>query len=345
MAVSGGSDSYALLHLLSAAGNLQICAATVDHKLRKTSAEEAQGVATQCAKLGVDHTILEWSPNGRSSDAARIGRYQLLADHAESVGATAIALGHTIDDQAETVFMRAQRLSQKSGTRGLSGMSQVTTYHNIKLVRPLLMTSRQELRSYLKNLGQDWIDDPSNVDSRSERVRIRNALNNNPNIPKAQSIARLADLSSAGRRWLSDLSAKVIDEHSCINPAGDIVLNNCAHLPSAVLAEVFSTLVLVAGGQSYRTAIYKLHDVVSECREIRPLRKTIGNTVINVKKGSVSFSKEVRDQPQHAQANANTRKSFSILALERFRSSDDDAQFEAVVRLLENIPVQHKARN
>ncbi len=145
IAVSGGSDSLALLHQLADThphGSLQI--ATVDHQLRPESATEAKFVAEISAKLGLPHTILHWENLGQSSSkAAREGRYKLLVAHAKAIGAASIALGHTMDDQAETILMRAKRMTPTSGTRGLSGMVEKTTYDGITLLRPLLNTRRE----------------------------------------------------------------------------------------------------------------------------------------------------------------------------------------------------------
>ena len=102
IAVSGGSDSLALLHQLAESKpKSTLFVATVDHQLRPESASEARFVAKISANLGLPHKTLRWDHNNQTSDhisskAAREGRYALLVAHAKSVGATAIALGHTL---------------------------------------------------------------------------------------------------------------------------------------------------------------------------------------------------------------------------------------------------------
>ncbi|MEM7321075.1 MAG: tRNA lysidine(34) synthetase TilS, partial [Pseudomonadota bacterium] len=179
IAVSGGSDSMALLHLchrtLGAEG-VEIFAATVDHGLRPDAVEEATLVARNAANLGVSHNILKWDGwdgCGNLQDKARQARYDLLTGWAQQNEISVLALGHTADDQAETFLMR---LARNAGLVGLSGMSPRRMQDGIVLMRPLLQVTRSRLRSFLVQNQLPWADDPSNRDPRFERVRARQAL-------------------------------------------------------------------------------------------------------------------------------------------------------------------------
>jgi tRNA(Ile)-lysidine synthase len=174
LAVSGGGDSIALLHLCAALGG-PISVASVDHGLRDEAAAECAMVAEVCAGYGFAHKTLRWSGwdhSGNLQEKARTARYALLADWGKAVGLCDIALGHTSDDQAETVIMA---LARGAGVDGLAGMAPVTTKHGLHFHRPLLHTSRADLRAYLTASGHSWRDDPSNADLRYERIRIRQA--------------------------------------------------------------------------------------------------------------------------------------------------------------------------
>ncbi len=181
VAVSGGGDSVALLCLLNdwrTAGGPALEAVTVDHGLRPDSAQEAVGVADLCAHLDVPHTTLKWTGwNGKGNlpDQARRARYQLMSDWAEARGIMVVALGHTLDDVAETFMMR---LARGSGLDGLSAMADtvISVGSRSMFYRPMLDWTRTELRDELNRRGQVWTDDPSNEDDRFERVRIRKAL-------------------------------------------------------------------------------------------------------------------------------------------------------------------------
>lgn len=177
LAVSGGSDSTALMHL--AAGWAQergLHVASVDHGLRAGSHDEALAVARAARALGLPHTVLRWQGwdgRGNLQDAARDARRRLLADWARAEGLGAVMLGHSLDDQAETVLMR---LARGSGVDGLAGMAPVSAAQGVLWLRPLLAFTRAELRDWLHARGVGWIEDPSNDDAGFDRVKARQML-------------------------------------------------------------------------------------------------------------------------------------------------------------------------
>ncbi|MFA3918639.1 tRNA lysidine(34) synthetase TilS [Ruegeria hyattellae] len=179
VAVSGGGDSVALLHLASRAlaeSGCTVLAVTVDHGLRPEAAAEATQAAKLAASLGVEHSILNWQGwdgQGNLQDQARRARYSLLTDWTRAQDIPVLLTGHTADDQAETVLMR---LARSSGVSGLAGMPAARDLGGATLLRPLLGVSRNDLRCYLRRQNVDWVDDPSNEDTRFERVKARHAL-------------------------------------------------------------------------------------------------------------------------------------------------------------------------
>jgi tRNA(Ile)-lysidine synthase len=175
IALSGGGDSTALLHLVLAAG-FQVEAVTVDHRLRPDSGAEAAQVAADCALLGVPHAVRVWdhaAVAGNLMDAARRARMGLILDWARGRGIRHVALGHTRDDQAETLLMG---LARQAGVAGLSGMRRHWVEDGVTLHRPLLDAGRGELRDWLRAQGIGWVDDPTNEDARFARIRARGAL-------------------------------------------------------------------------------------------------------------------------------------------------------------------------
>lgn len=179
LAVSGGSDSLALLHLArdwAKGTGAPLHVATVDHSLRTGSDLEAAQVARLCADLHLPHTTLVWQgwdKRGNLQDAARTARLTLLADWAKTHGCSAVALGHTRDDQAETLLLR---LARGSGVEGLAAMAPRDQHHGAIWLRPLLEMGRQDLRNYLRARGVAWIDDPSNDNTAFDRIKARQAL-------------------------------------------------------------------------------------------------------------------------------------------------------------------------
>ncbi len=172
IAVSGGGDSIALLHLLCelrGERGLVLHAAHFDHALRPSSSAEAEAVAAAAARLGVPCTI--GRARGLAGDQAgcRVARYRFLEETADRTGSDRIALAHQRDDQVETVLFRLMR---GTGLRGLCGIPA----RRGRFVRPLLGCGREELRRYARAVGATWIEDASNRDARYARARIRHAL-------------------------------------------------------------------------------------------------------------------------------------------------------------------------
>lgn len=207
VALSGGSDSTALLHVFHIlttglfAGAFPLMAATVDHGLRAGSRAEALAAADLCRRLGIPHRILDWTGNKPASglqEAARAARYRLLATEARRIGASAILLGHNAGDQAETIAMRAAR----GAGRGLAGMAPaVLIDEQVWAFRPFLQQSRDVLRALLTASGLGWIDDPSNLNRRFERVRLRLDDGQEPRDGADIAGARLAH-AKAEAEWL-----------------------------------------------------------------------------------------------------------------------------------------------
>jgi tRNA(Ile)-lysidine synthase len=175
IAVSGGPDSTALM-LLAAQwkGKVKFSVLTIDHGLRRESAEEARQVKRWARKLGLPAYILTWQSPTKSAVQARAreARYRLMAQWCAQHEAEGVVTAHTLDDQAETLLMR---LARGSGIDGLSAMASETWVHGVKVLRPLLDIPRERLRNFLESRGHGYFSDPSNDNPAFERVRIRKA--------------------------------------------------------------------------------------------------------------------------------------------------------------------------
>ena len=180
IAVSGGPDSIALLLLAAVARPGEVEAATVDHGLRAEAHAESEMVGEVCERIGVPHATLaiEWDlpPATAIQEQAREVRYGALTAWMQDRDLAALATAHHLDDQAETMIMR---LNRGAGVRGLAGMrarSMVPGAPGVPLLRPLLGWRRAELECICSDAGLHPAQDPSNLDKRNERVRIRQAL-------------------------------------------------------------------------------------------------------------------------------------------------------------------------
>ncbi len=178
-AVSGGADSLALavlLHDWARPLGGHITALTVDHGLRPEAAAEARFVARTLEPLGLAHQTLRWrgaKPGANISAAARRARYDLLSRRCEQRGLLHLALGHHLDDQAETFLLR---LGRGSGLDGLAAMAPIVELPGLRLLRPLLGLPKVRLEATLRARGLDWIEDPTNRDPAQARARLRQLL-------------------------------------------------------------------------------------------------------------------------------------------------------------------------
>jgi len=202
--VSGGPDSLCLMHVLHRLG-YRVIAAHLDHQLRPESAEEAQRVEQMAAESGLpfvrESSDIESFSRQRGlsiEEGARLARYQFLFREAEKMHAAAVMVGHTADDQVETVLMH---LLRGAGLPGMSGMSYRSLPNawseKIPLLRPLLGVWREAVWEYLNDQGLSPSLDPSNLDERIFRNRLRHELipyleTFNPRL--RQSIWRTADI-------------------------------------------------------------------------------------------------------------------------------------------------------
>jgi tRNA(Ile)-lysidine synthase len=176
VALSGGADSLALAGAVAFEApkrGLRAAALVVDHGLQEGSAEVALTAARSAAALGLDPLVVtvEVTGEGGPEAAARDARYRVLRDAAADIGASAVLLGHTLDDQAETVLLG---LARGAGASSLQGMAPVRVDdEGLRWVRPLLGVRRETPRAFCRASDLEFWDDPHNVDERFTRVRVR----------------------------------------------------------------------------------------------------------------------------------------------------------------------------
>ncbi|WP_292787470.1 MULTISPECIES: tRNA lysidine(34) synthetase TilS [unclassified Microbacterium] len=176
VAVSGGADSLALAAATAfeaAKRGVRATAVTVDHGLQDGSAEVAAETARVAGRLGLEALVVrvEVDGDGGPEAAARDARYRALQEAAGDIGARAVLLGHTLDDQAETVLLG---LARGSGATSLQGMApEREDEDGLRWLRPLLGVRRETTCAFCAAAElQPW-DDPHNTDDRYTRVRVR----------------------------------------------------------------------------------------------------------------------------------------------------------------------------
>lgn len=247
VAVSGGSDSLALLHLLNdwrGTGGPSLRVATVDHGLRPEAGHEATEVARLCAAMDLTHDTLHWADQeagGNLPDRARRARYRLLADWARVHGIADVAIGHTRDDLAETFLMR---LARGSGLDGLSAMRARWQAEGVTFHRPMLGLGREGLRDMLRARDAGWIDDPTNADPKYDRTQARAVLTalaplGLDTAALAATAARLAEARAALAQHARQAAEALVTV-----AAGDLLLE---HEGFAALPDETARRLLLAG--------------------------------------------------------------------------------------------------
>lgn len=295
VAISGGSDSTGLLLALTQALSQtttphSLVAATVDHALRAGSDDEARSVARLCATLGVPHRILTWQgekpPTGIPA-AAREARYGLLADAAAAFGANVIVTGHTADDQDETIAMRAGRSGDDS--LGLSGMACAVLFdRRVWILRPFLDVRRQAIRDMLKQHQVGWSDDPTNVDRRFERARVRM-----DGVAEARTSAQDR---AAERRRLSGTAGDLVTRLASLHAGCLILLRpEARHAPPDILRHALATLVTIAGGRAHRPGADAVHRLMSLILSGESSRTTLSGALVQCRRDGIFLLRENRD--------------------------------------------------
>ncbi|MDQ6437018.1 tRNA lysidine(34) synthetase TilS [Mesorhizobium sp. LHD-90] len=303
-AVSGGSDSTALLLLLKRhidrfARPVRLIAVTVDHGLRPEAAGEARAVGRLAAKLGVEHRILRWTgpkPETGVSAAAREARYRLLAQAAEEAGTDIVVTAHTADDQAETVSMRRRR----GDGMGLAGMAPATLFDGkVWIARPLLETRRETLRDFLTASAVGWFDDPSNVDPRSERARVRAELSSGERADDAfRDLLELAKRSAGQRIDVGRRAASLVTALAREVEPGLILLDRSLLTAEDGVAAAFALRVLLAvsGGAALLPDEQRTQSLLEKLGK-PPCRATLSRALIASRRDGIWVAREQRSLP------------------------------------------------
>ena len=267
VACSGGADSLALLAATvfeARRAGWRVVGATVDHGLQEGSAPHADRVVAQMAGLGVDETVVvrvSVDPGGRGVEAAaREARYAVLAEVAARLESRVVLLGHTLDDQAETVLLG---LVRGSGGRSIAGMRHAFD----EFRRPLLEVTRAQTEAACAAEGIEPWEDPHNTDPRFTRARVRHGvlpvLEEQLGPGVAAALARTADSLQADLAALDEAA----DEALAAATAEDgLRVAELARRPLAIRTRALRLAALAAGSPAselFRVHVLAMDDLLS----------------------------------------------------------------------------------
>lgn len=268
VACSGGADSLALASATVFEGRDQgwyVVGVTVDHGLQEGSAERAERVVGQLAGLGVDETVSARAavdaPGLGPEAAARAARYALLEEVRERFEAETVLLGHTRDDQAETVLMG---LARGSGGRSIAGMRRTFDHYR----RPLLDVAHLDTVTACQVEGLEIWEDPHNADDSFTRVRVRRrvlpVLEDELGPGVTESLARTADLLRADMELLDEYAEHALAE---VTVEGGLAVEAMAALETPIRTRVLRAAAVAAGappGETFLQHVVALDSLVTD---------------------------------------------------------------------------------
>ena len=273
VAVSGGSDSMALCLLLQTwcrRNDISLVALTVDHGLRAEAAGEALLVKKWLGHHGIEHKILTRKgprPEAGVQEFARDARYNLLFEACRQSGISALFVGHQQEDHQETFLMR---LSKGSGLSGLAGMSLKTARDGINIIRPLLSFTRAELRMFLQNFAQDWIEDPSNESPEYTRTELGHVMGHIRNLPgsSAEAISLSLRRIQRAEAALLSMTEKAWQDQVRLNPYGFVGLQMdlFKNMPDEIGIRILAKAVQIMRGTGFRVKLQELENIAERLR-------------------------------------------------------------------------------
>lgn len=265
--------------------------ATIDHGLRNESAKEAQFVS-ECAKaLGLEHRIARWhdvKPIRGIPAAAREARYRHLENIAGEFSGgdhVALAVAHTLDDQAETFLMRLQRGAGVEGLRAMAPERLLYPGSRVMLVRPLLDIPKSRLLASLRQRGITSIEDPTNSDMDFERPRIRSTLS----AMRTHGVVASALAASAARLRKADdaiafaepLFAHAVDLRIDREIFASMDAPAFASGPRLLRERLLARLIARFGGATPVPELREVEDLAARLETQAVVRATLGGTVVS----------------------------------------------------------------
>jgi tRNA(Ile)-lysidine synthase len=296
LAVSGGPDSIAMMHMISTWSKTlqkEIIILTVNHNLRSEAKEECNFVKQFSHELGLKHILLEWVHDGVTSnvhDRAREARYELMTNWCKDNNADILCTAHHMDDRVENFFIR---VSKAAGILGLIDRQKII-YNNVEVIRPFFEYSKENLLEYLEKHHLKYYVDKSNQDPKYLRTNIRKWLELLPKeidselfkqrvIGVKNNLLRTASVIERIFEEELKIKAKIYEDHATLS-----TLPQDKEIAYMVLSHL---ITLIGGAKAARLdSIVLLHNNLSS---VTPTKSTLGGCVIEVKNSEILFSKEV----------------------------------------------------
>ena len=308
LGLSGGIDSMVLLHLIKnfiddkKNVSIDCTPIIIDHGLRDESEVESKEVKKISQKLGFNTQIKKINsskPDGNIQNWARKQRRNILFQKCLEASANLI-LGHHFDDQAETLFMR---MTKQSALDGLSGMSEITPWNSIFIVRPLLIYKKNQIKNYANNKNIYHFEDNSNINDKFERVKTRYYIdyikeNEWPNL--SNDLNYFSYLNSILLKKTNNFFNFWSNKNIIIHEGGAVrvdyeSLRNVYEKSLLFTVRIVGKIIQTVGGNEYAPKRKKTTDLILSFFKKKIKKKSLGNVNIFLNQGYLFFIRENRN--------------------------------------------------
>ena len=298
VAVSGGPDSLALAFLAkvySIKKKISSRFFIVDHKLRPESTKEAKAVSKELKKILVKSDILTWKgkkPLKNIQSIARDKRYELLTKNCEKFKITNILLGHHQDDLFENFFIR---FSRGSGLKGLVSLDKKSKTNNKNLIRPLINEKKEDLVHISKKVFNFYVQDPSNLDEKFKRIRVRKLINElqKEGLDKTKFLKTIRNLKYSNKVVDFYVQENLKKNTYFSDEKNNLILNkNFFEQPYEVIFRAFSDSLKIVGKKYNSVRGKKLAKIINQIEKNHLNRATLGGCIVEKVNQSIIISKE-----------------------------------------------------
>lgn len=288
VAVSGGSDSLALVISISRIFS-NVLAIMVNHNLRPKAAQEIAQTAATLEKFGIKYVIKEWDGNVKKNleNDARNARYKLLIDTCKAQKIKYLCIGHHANDQVETFFLN---LARGSGLDGLCAMPVVKTVENVAIIRPMLDLTKEDCRSYLRALHVDWCEDESNQDRHYKRNNIRFLLeqieDKNLILQRTNQTIKTLQEAKLALDEMVDITINSITINRNISQDKreiSFARNDFMRLTPYIQKSVLTRCIMNVSGRTYKLRLYQIENVVESIKSGRNFKRTLAKCVVEMR--------------------------------------------------------------
>ncbi len=298
VAVSGGPDSLALAFFCQCYQkkyNTRFIFCTVDHGLRPESSKESKKVVKILSKINIPCKILKWKgvkPSKNIQAIARHNRYALLEKQCKINKINNILLAHQKDDVNENFFIR---LTRGSGLKGLVSLDENVEINRINYLRPFLDLTKKKLESVSLEVFKTFINDPSNLDEKFKRIRLRKLINslNSEGLDKNKIDLTIQNLKKADRA-LEYYTSKNLDENSIIFYDKKATLKkDFFYQPNEVILRSLNVLMRKIGNKYYPPRAKSTYSLINELKSQSSVKNTtLGGCLFKKINETIIISKE-----------------------------------------------------